>query len=45
MPFIDGFESTMIIRELLSNVKRKPKKEPLDVKIIAITGHIEPEYI
>jgi hypothetical protein len=38
MPFLDGYQSSKKIRELL------PPTD-FDIKIFAITGHVEKEYV
>ena len=40
MPFMDGYQSTQLIRKLLRILK--VKSEP--PQIIAVTGHVEIEY-
>jgi len=39
MPFLDGYEATILIREFLYS---QGIKQPI---IVAITGHSEPEYV
>ena len=41
MPFMDGYEASSIIRRLIKQAKR----EEDHLEIVAITGHVEPEYI
>lgn len=36
MPFMDGFEASKRVRDIL-------KGQPL--RIVAVTGHVEPEYL
>ena len=42
MPFMDGYEATKKIRRLYNQQKMANENQP---KIIAITGHIENEYV
>jgi CheY-like chemotaxis protein len=42
MPFMDGYEATRKIRKLYSSMNITHENQP---KIIAITGHIENEYV
>ena len=42
MPFLDGYEANKRIRKLYNGMDIKKDKQP---KIIAITGHIEDEYM
>ena len=42
MPFMDGYEATKKIRRLYNQRKMATENQP---KIIAITGHIENEYV
>ena len=42
MPFMDGYEATKKIRKLYSHKNIELANQP---KIIAITGHIENEYV
>ena len=42
MPFMDGYEATKKIRRLYNQMKMATANQP---KIIAITGHIENEYV
>lgn len=42
MPFMDGYEATTKIRKLYSQMDIAHDNQP---KIIAITGHIENEYV
>jgi len=42
MPFLDGYEATKIIRKLYQGMDIKREKQP---RIIAITGHVENEYV
>ena len=42
MPFMDGYEATKRIRQLFTHMNISKDKQP---KIIAITGHIENEYM
>ena len=42
MPFIDGYEATKQIRLLYREIGIERNKQP---KIIAVTGHVENEYI
>lgn len=39
MPFMDGYEASKIIRKLIRQAGGN------HLKIVAITGHVEPEYI
>ena len=39
MPFMDGYEATKRIRKLLKSYNQQP------LHIIAVTGHVEKEYI
>ena len=39
MPFMDGYEASNIIRRLLRQAKGK------ELEIVAITGHVEPDYL
>ena len=38
MPIMDGYEATKKVRELLSDQQER-------VNIVAVTGHVEAEYI
>ena len=42
MPFMDGYEATNKIRKLYKQMSIPVENQP---KIIAITGHIENEYV
>jgi len=42
MPIMDGYESTRRIRKLFNQMDISMENQP---KIIAITGHVENEYI
>ena len=42
MPFLDGYEATKIIRKMFQSMDIKKEKQP---KIMAITGHVEDEYV
>jgi len=42
MPFMDGYEATKKIRKLYNQMDIAQVNQP---KIIAITGHIENEYV
>jgi len=42
MPFMDGYEATKKIRKLYDQMDIAHDNQP---KIIAITGHIENEYV
>ena len=42
MPFLDGYEATKRIRKLYQNADIERAKQP---KVIAITGHVENEYV
>lgn len=42
MPFLDGYEATKIIRNLFFGIDITRESQP---KIVAITGHVEKEYI
>lgn len=42
MPIMDGYQSTKLIRNLFKDLKISSENQP---KIIAITGHVENEYI
>ena len=42
MPFMDGYQATSKIRTLYSNMEIPRELQP---KIIAITGHVENEYV
>ena len=42
MPFLDGYEATKQIRELFLRQNIEREKQP---KIIAVTGHVESEYV
>lgn len=42
MPFMDGYEASIQIRQAYQDANISLEKQP---KIIAITGHIEKEYI
>ena len=42
MPFMDGYEATRLIRMLFTNLNIQRSSQP---KIIAVTGHIEQEYV
>ena len=42
MPFLDGYEATKQIRKLFLRQNIEREKQP---KIIAITGHVENEYV
>ena len=39
MPFMDGYEAVKRVRKILKDYNRKP------LYIIAVTGHVEKEYI
>ena len=48
MPFMDGYESSKRIRKLIQVAERQRDLNQEDcqyLKIFAITGHVEPEYI
>ena len=42
MPFLDGYEATKRIRKLYLSIDIPRSKQP---KIVAITGHVENEYV
>lgn len=42
MPFMDGYEATRQIRQLFTNHNIQRSSQP---RIIAITGHVEQEYV
>ena len=42
MPFMDGYEATKRIRKMFLSMDVSRKQQP---KIVAITGHVENEYI
>ena len=42
MPFLDGYEATKQIRKLFDKKQIDRENQP---KIIAITGHVENEYV
>jgi len=42
MPFMDGYKATKRIRKLYNNIDVSKEYQP---KIIAITGHVENEYV
>jgi CheY-like chemotaxis protein len=42
MPFLDGYEATKVIRSLYKQNKIESEQQP---RIIAITGHVENEYV
>jgi two-component system, sensor histidine kinase RetS len=42
MPFMDGYEATEQIRKLFSDNHIQRSRQP---KIIAVTGHVEQEYV
>ena len=42
MPFLDGYEATKRIRNLFNKLEIPRSSQP---KIVAITGHVEKEYI
>jgi CheY-like chemotaxis protein len=42
MPFMDGYEATRRIRKMFLNMDIPRKEQP---KIVAITGHVENEYV
>lgn len=42
MPFLDGYEATKAIRRMFNNLSIPREQQP---KIIAITGHVENEYV
>ena len=42
MPFMDGYEATKRIRKMFMSMDVPRKQQP---KIVAITGHVENEYI
>ena len=42
MPFLDGYEATKKIRRIYANMDISKEYQP---KIIAITGHVEEEYV
>ena len=42
MPFMDGYQATKRIRKLYHNIDVAKEYQP---KIIAITGHVENEYV
>ena len=42
MPFMDGYEATKRIRKMFASIDVPRKQQP---KIVAITGHVENEYI
>ena len=42
MPFLDGYEATKRIRGLYNKLEIPRSSQP---KIVAITGHVENEYI
>lgn len=43
MPFMDGYEASKLIRLLIKEARNEEEVDKL--KIVAITGHVEPEYI
>jgi CheY-like chemotaxis protein len=46
MPFMDGYKASERIRRIrMLAKKRKDYTEDPELTIIAITGHVEPEYI
>ena len=47
MPFLDGYEATKRIRAMVKLAKGtdEENKSPELLKIVAVTGHVEPEYI
>jgi len=47
MPFLDGYEATKWIRAMLKLARgdEEESKDPEPLKIVAVTGHVEPEYI
>jgi CheY-like chemotaxis protein len=42
MPFMDGYQATKNIRKIFTNSEIPKEYQP---KIIAVTGHVENEYI
>jgi CheY-like chemotaxis protein len=42
MPFLDGYEATKQIRRLWKNIGIKREFQP---RIVAVTGHVEEEYV
>ena len=42
MPFLDGYEATKQIRQMFLRQNIEREKQP---RIIAITGHVENEYV
>jgi len=42
MPFMDGYEATRRIRRMY---KQQNIREEQQAKIVAITGHVENEYV
>ena len=42
MPFLDGYEATIKIRQLYASMNIAPELHP---KIVAVTGHVEEEYL
>ena len=42
MPFMDGYEATKRIRKLFLTIDIPREQQP---KIVAITGHVENEYV
>ena len=42
MPFLDGYEAARRIRKIYNNMEIAKEYQP---KIIAVTGHVENEYV
>ena len=42
MPFIDGYQATTTIRKMYEDIEIPKEMQP---KIVAITGHVESEYV
>ena len=42
MPFVDGYEATLQIRQMYENLRIPRSNQP---RIVAVTGHVENEYV